>query len=146
MINEFKKNAYDIYSQTEKTLKNSLNENNIIYLNSDFFTKVKDESIDYAILEKYNEGKVILYDGIWNDVGSYSSLWDIAEKDINNNVSSKKNILLETKNCLIKSKKLVATIGVENLVIIESDNGILVINKDKCQDIKKIVNIIKNNK
>ena len=90
-------------------------------------------------MEKTKNGKVIKLDAGWDDVGSWSALWEISPKDENNNAVKGKAVLLDTKNSYINAKKTVATIGLDNLVIVESDDAILIADKDRVQDVKKLI-------
>ena len=115
-----------------------------VRLNETAFKACPDESIDYAVMEKTQDAVVIPLDAGWSDVGSWSSLWDIADKDDEGNAVQGDVMLHDTRNTYVRSeKKLVATVGVENLVITESDDAILVAAKDRVQDVKKIVERLK---
>lgn len=150
MIEEFQKHATDIYTQVKLTLENSGTFiNRQLKLNPDFFKNVNpgDLSIDYAIMEKHTSGKVVIYDGLWSDIGSFQSLYEYKSLGTNINVNDGDIYNVETSNCYIKSNKLVATLGIENLAIVDTEDALLVANKDKCQDIKKIVKLLeKDNK
>ena len=92
---EFIKNASEIYEQTGLVIKNSIINNNIIDINKESFQKIEPISIDYAIMEKYKGGKCVIYDGIWNDIGSFKTLYDISNKDINYNTLYPNSELLD---------------------------------------------------
>ncbi len=116
------------------------------------FVNCPDDSIDYAVMEKLAQNSdknlaVIPVDVDWSDVGAWSSVWEINDKDENNNSIEGDVIAQQTRNCLIKSERgLVVTIGCEDMVIIDSDDAIMIANKDKTQDVKKIVEKLKNEK
>jgi len=118
-------------------------ETDFIRIKADFFSQIKGNSIDYAVMEKTTKGKVIRLDAGWDDVGSWSALWEINAKDENGNACKSHTVLLDTKNCYFNGKKSIAAIGVDNLVVVESDNAILVCNKDKVQDVKKVAEQLK---
>ena len=82
---EFERHAKDIYDAVKLTLDNSKSINNEINLCKEYFEKVRDESIDYAVMEFVNDGKVIKYDGKWVDIGNFKSLYDYLDKDENDN-------------------------------------------------------------
>ncbi|MEL4245534.1 mannose-1-phosphate guanylyltransferase/mannose-6-phosphate isomerase [Shewanella xiamenensis] len=108
------------------------------------FTTCPDDSIDYAVMEKTTAAMVVPMDAGWSDVGSFAALWDVAEKDQNQNVIKGDVITVDSSNNYIYAEnKLVATVGVDNLVIVETKDAILVANKDKVQDVKDIVNELK---
>ncbi|MEH6504169.1 MAG: mannose-1-phosphate guanylyltransferase/mannose-6-phosphate isomerase [Cycloclasticus sp.] len=105
------------------------------------------DSIDYAVMEKTDSAVVIPLDADWNDVGSWAALWEIAEKDSNGNALKGDVLTHDTKNSYIHSdKKLIATIGVSDLVIIESDDAIMVAPRDRVQEVKEIVAQLKAKK
>lgn len=105
--------------------------------------KVEDISIDYAINEKLcrNQMSLIPFEGKWSDVGSWNSVYDVKEKNddgINESAKCKAN---DSKKCLVMTKKQVYLNGVSNLVIVETDDSILISNMDKSQDIKKLLSL-----
>ena len=144
--NSLNKNANDIYENVNETLKNSIFSKNELKLNSKFFEKVRSESIDYAVMEFVNDGKVIKYDGKWIDIGSFKSLYDYLEKDENKNVLQAKTKILNTTKCLLKSDKLVVLNNVEDLTIIDERDSLYIGKTDKSQDVKKLVNMLKEEK
>jgi len=108
------------------------------------FAQCPDDSIDYAVMEHTKDAVVIPMDAGWSDVGSFSSLWEVSEKDSAGNVNIGDVISESTSNSYIHaSNKLVATVGVDNLVIVETKDALLVANKDKVQDVKTIVEQLK---
>ena len=136
---EFNKYANDIYSSVKLTLDNS-NKSNEIKLNSEYFDKVRDESIDYAIMEHQTDAKIIIYDGYWSDIGSFKSLYDHLEKDDNGNVLEGDVKSIDTNNSLIKSEnKLVTALGINNLVVIDTRDTLLIADKERSQDVKLFV-------
>ncbi|MEZ8042128.1 mannose-1-phosphate guanylyltransferase/mannose-6-phosphate isomerase [Vibrio sp. 1F263] len=108
------------------------------------FETCPDKSIDYAVMEKTDSAMVVPMDAGWSDVGSFSALWDVSEKDEHQNVIKGDVITVEsTNNYIFAENKLVSTVGVDNLVVIETKDAILVADKDKVQDVKEIVNKLK---
>jgi len=113
---------------------------------SKIYSQLPDISFDYAIMEKTDKVAVVLSEFSWNDIGSYQALYDISEKDNNGNVIKGKVVSVNTRNCYINSTSdLIAVIGLENLVIAENNGAILILPKNYCQDVKKIVEILKKN-
>jgi mannose-1-phosphate guanylyltransferase len=102
-------------------------------------------SIDYGIMEKLDDILVIPGNFGWNDIGSWATVLEIASKDHANNAASGKHISIDTRNCLVMStdNKIVATIGVEDLIIVDTDDALLVCHKDRAQDVKKVVEKLK---
>ena len=101
-------------------------------------------SIDYGIMEKSDKVKVISADMGWNDVGSWDNLGELYDEDVQGNVFAGNHIAIDTKDCITYSKKrLITTVGVENLIVVETDDAILVCDKKRAQDVKLIVEKLK---
>lgn len=149
----FEKYAPDIYHDCLMTIEQTNLGEKIVLLNPEHFAKCRAISIDYAIMEclcndtdKPVQAKTIKYNSTWNDIGSFSSLYDELEKDKNRNVLKGKVITLNTTNCYIESEidnHLIATIGLNNLIIIDTDDVLLVCNKEKTQEVRLIVDRLK---
>lgn len=108
------------------------------------FARCPSESIDYAVMENTAEAVVVPLDAGWNDIGSWSSLWDVSDKDNAGNVVAGDTLLHETKNSYVRADdKLVATVGVEDLVIASTKDAVLVAHKDRVQDVKTIAEQLK---
>lgn len=143
---EFQKHCSDIYTQTKNVLFHSVLEENVIHLDKTEFLKVRDESIDYAIMERQQDCGVVPYKGNWSDIGSFSSLFDISEKDENNNVFDGDNIIsYQSFGNLVKTtnKKIVCLSDVENLIVIETNDVLYIGDLKKSQNVKKIVEKLK---
>lgn len=114
---------------------------------SEAFSKIKSKiSIDYGIMEKSDKIAVVPVDIAWNDLGSFDSFYDIFEADRDGNVSDGDNILLDSRGNLIQSynKKVVTTIDIENLIIIDSKDSLLICKKGQSQKVRDVVEILKN--
>ena len=120
-------------------------ETDFIHLDKDSFGKIKGDSIDYAVMEKTTKGKVVKLNAGWDDVGSWSALYDISKKDGNMNVIKGDDVIvLDTTSSYIRGgKRTIATIGLDDVVIVDSDDALLVAAKGKIQDVKKVAEIIK---
>jgi len=147
MTNELKNHANDIYETVSETLKESGDLNNLeIKLNKDYFKDVRDESIDYAVMEFHKKGKVVSYDGYWSDIGSFKSLHDHLPKNDQGNVLDGDVKCIDTTNSLIQSEnKLVTTLGVDNLVVIDTRDTLFIADKERSQDVKLFVKDLKKN-
>lgn len=100
-------------------------------------------SIDYAVMEKAENMAVIPAEFGWNDVGSWAAMYDVLKLDRSGNSvkgSHTERVLLDTKNTLVYSDKLVVTIGVENIIVIETPDALLICHKNRTQDVKEVVN------
>ncbi len=102
------------------------------------------DSIDYAVMEKTKDACVVPLDVRWNDIGSWSALWEIGGKDQNDNVILGDVINYDSHNCYVNtSDKLVATVGLKDIVVVNTKDAVLVATKDKVQDVKQIVETLK---
>lgn len=155
-LEELKNFRADIYDACIKSMATTQQDLDFVRIDQAAFETCPDESVDYAVMEPLAaKGEVIVapLDAGWNDVGSWSALWEIANKDEQGNVVAGQNedefILHNSQNCFVYgssnegTNKMIATLGVENLVIVDTPDALLVANKDKVQDIKKIVAQIK---
>ena len=115
-----------------------------IRLDKAIFSNCPADSIDYAVMEKTDKAVVIPLDAAWNDVGSWSALWDVQKKDEQGNAIKGDVLTFDTKNSFIHSEnKLIATVGVNDLVIVETDDAVLIAPKDRVQEVKHIVDQLK---
>ena len=106
------------------------------------FKACPSKSIDYAVMEKTNNSVVVPLNSAWSDIGSWDSLWELKDKDKDGNVSEGDVILKDVKNTYTSSSnRLVSAIGVNNLIIIDTQDSLLVANKEYSQKINMIVNI-----
>ncbi len=114
-----------------------------IYLKG--FKDIPSDSIDYAVMEKTSKGIVIPFDAGWNDLGSFDALWQAGRKDENMNVITGDVMIHDVKGSYINSEsRLIAAVGIENFVIVETKDAILVSPRDQVQDVKKIVKQLKD--
>jgi len=121
----------------QEALADSRREAGCIYLEEAAFVKAPSISVDYAVMEPTDHAAVVPVDIGWSDVGSFLTLWDLAEKDADANVSQGTTALFDTQGCLVRSEDVpVALIGVEDLVVIATAQGILVMHKDRAQDVR----------
>lgn len=109
------------------------------------FEASPNESIDYAVMEKTARAAVVPVSCGWSDIGSWSSLWAAAERDENGNRNEGDVLTVDTRNSLIRAseRRMIATIGVEDLVIVDTPDATLVARKDRVQDVKLVVERIK---
>ena len=115
-----------------------------IRVDAEAFTACPDDSIDYAVMEKTEDAVVVPMDAGWNDIGSWSSLWDVSHKDEAGNVTSGDTLLLNTRNSFVRSDdNLVALVGIDDVVVISTKDATLVAHKDSVQDAKIIASQLK---
>ncbi len=112
------------------------------------YKAITPESIDYALMEKLQEAVMFKAEFSWNDVGSWSSVYEMNEKDAQGNVSRGQAIAIDTRNSLVFSceKKPLAVIGLERIAVIDTGNGILVAPIDKLQQVKRVIDMLKKEK
>ncbi len=143
-LEELEKFSPKILAVCKDAYNNKTNDLDFTRISADIFEKCPDDSIDYAVMEHTEHAVVVPLDAEWSDVGSFSSLWEVSPKDEQGNVSLGDVISQSTTNCYINSQsRLITTVGVDNLVIVETKDAILVANKYKVQDVKSIVNSLK---
>lgn len=109
------------------------------------FNACPEDSIDYAVMEKASARAVVDLDAGWSDVGSWSSLWDVKQKDSAGNVSIGDVVALDTSDSYVHSEhRVVATLGIHNAVIIETADAVLVADRERVQDVKAVVSQLKS--
>jgi mannose-1-phosphate guanylyltransferase/mannose-6-phosphate isomerase len=142
----------EMASCVETAWKNGIQDHDFYRVDKKVFENCPSDSIDYAVMEKVvasplNEisTAVIALDAGWSDVGAWSSLWDVSDKDESGNVTRGDVFVHDSKNCLIYSEnRHIAGIGLDNLVIVETADALLVSNKENAQDVKHAVAWLKN--
>ncbi len=116
-----------------------------IRVDAEAFAASPDDSIDYAVMEKTSRAAVVPVSCGWSDIGSWSSLWSVAERDDDGNRTEGDVIAVDTRGSLVRAseRRLIATLGVEDLVVIDTPDATLVARKDRVQDVKAIVDKLK---
>tara|TARA_R110000782_G_scaffold54571_4_gene115305 strand:+ start:345 stop:1760 length:1416 start_codon:yes stop_codon:yes gene_type:complete len=134
----------DIYEACEQAYLGKSRDVDFLRIDADAFKACPDESIDYAVMEKTDKAVVVPLSAGWSDVGAWSSLWEIGDQDASGNVSSGDVLSHNTSNSYIRAEhRLVATVGLDNVVVVETNDAVLVAAKDQVQDVKKIVESLK---
>lgn len=138
---KLEKHAPEIFSSINKIFAEN-NDNKSV---TEIFSKIPAVSIDTAIMEKADN--VIVIPGqnfTWSDIGSWESWMETTGADSQDNVIQGDVIALDSKGCgIVGKKRLIAAIGIEDLVIVDTDDAILICKKDRCQDVKKVVEMLK---
>jgi len=144
LINELSQFSPDIVEACTEAVEKALSDLDFLRLDHNAFSKCPAVSIDYALMEKTHKAVVVPLDAGWSDVGAWSSLWELSDKDSNNNVLNG-DVLVESVNdsYVHSENKLVSIIGLDNLVVVETDDAVLIADKNKVQDIKLIINELK---
>ncbi len=137
-----------VIDSCKKSLQNSIKDLEFERLNEVNFKSCPDISFDIAVMEKTKEGIVIPLNAGWSDIGSWKSIWDNSKKDKNENCLAGKNIFIEdTHNSYIRSdKRTIVGIGLKNLVVIDTDDALLITDKKQTQKVKQMVNLLNEKK
>ncbi|MFC5743977.1 mannose-1-phosphate guanylyltransferase/mannose-6-phosphate isomerase [Dyella tabacisoli] len=116
-----------------------------VRLDQDAFAKVPDNSIDYAVMEKTQRAAVIPVSCDWSDIGSWAALWLAGVRDAQGNLREGDTIAVNTKNSLLRShdRHLLATVGVDDLIVVTTPDATLVAHRDAAQDVKRVVDELK---
>ena len=144
LVKELSIHCIEIVNAVRESLENANHDLDFIRLEAEAFKSSPDISIDYALLEKSNNVVVVKLDAGWSDVGSWTSLYEISKKDKDGNVLKGDVFTEETYDSYIDSRNhIVATIGVSNLVIVDTPDAIMIASKDKAHEVQKIVKKLK---
>jgi mannose-1-phosphate guanylyltransferase/mannose-6-phosphate isomerase len=142
-LEELKKHDQDIYDTCMLTLERSSKVGDSIEIDEATFACCPDNSIDYAVMEKTQRACVVPLTAGWNDVGCWSSLWDVQDKDEDGNVSKGDVVIQDSRNCMIHGNgKLVSVIGLDDIVVVETKDAMMIAHKDKVQGVKQMVNTL----
>lgn len=134
----------EIFASVEAAYTKATVDVDFIRLEKESFATSPSRSIDYAVMEKTSKGKVIPLDAGWNDVGAWSALWEVNKKDENQNVIFGDVLTQNTKDSYIYSQgRLVAAVGLRNMVVVETKDAVLVAERSQVQGVKDIVEELK---
>lgn len=143
-LQELEKFNPSIVKNAKNAIRESKNDLDFVRLDKASFEQCPEDSIDYAVMEKTEHAVVVPLNANWNDVGAWNSVWGVSQKDENGNSIRGDVITHDTHNSLIHAQtRLVSTLGLENIVVIETADAVLVADQSKVQDIKKIVEKLK---
>lgn len=139
-LEELKHHDVDIYDTCLLALERSQRDGTQIGIDPATFACCPDNSIDYAVMEKTSRACVVPLTAGWNDVGSWSSIWEVHDKDCDGNVTKGDVVVEDSRNCLIHGNgKLVSVLGLDDIVVVETKDAMMVAHKDRVQDVKKLV-------
>ena len=141
LIAELERFQSGVIDSCRAALKKSQQDLDFIRLDEGALKSCSAISIDYAVMEKTDKAVVVPLDAGWNDVGSWSSLWECAKKDIDNNVLQGDVVIDDVVDSYIHSEhRLVTVLGLDGVIVVETADAVMVTRKDQAQNIKKIVN------
>ena len=145
ILKELNKFAPNIVEKCRKSLEGSKKDFNFQRINSEFFGKCEDVSIDIAVMEKTKLGKVIPLNVGWNDLGNWKSVWEDSRKDNQNNTFQGKVFAKSVKNSYLRSQnRLLVGLGLKDLFVVETDDSVLVANKESVHEIKELMEELKD--
>ena len=143
-LQELQKYAPEIYKASLQAYKNSKKDDEIVRIQHEDMLSIPEESIDFAVMEKSNRVKVVPADLKWSDVGSFDALYEELPKDDNGNTVHEKYISVDSKNNLVYTDdKYIATVDVEDLIIVDTGDALLVSKKGSSQKVKQVVQKLK---
>jgi len=144
-LDELARHAPNILIAAQAAYAGASSDLDFIRVEADAFAASPDDSIDYAVMEKTDRAAVVPVSCGWSDIGSWSSLWSVAQRDADGNRHEGDVISVDTTGSLVRAsdRRMIATIGVEDLVIIDTADATLVARKDRVQDVKIVVDKLK---
>jgi mannose-1-phosphate guanylyltransferase/mannose-6-phosphate isomerase len=143
-LEELKRLQPDVFAACEKSFAKTTRDLDFMRLDEEAFDKCPKISIDYAVMEHTKKAAVVPVNMGWSDIGSWSELWAISDKDSDGNVISGDIIAEDTKDCYLHTyNRMVATIGLTDMIVINTGDTVLVAPKDRAQDIGVIVQRLK---
>ena len=143
-LEELQRYRPDIFTACQMAVEGGYQDLEFWRLDADAFLSCPQDSVDYAVMEKTDGAVVLAVDMGWNDIGSWSSLWNVGEKDESGNVVQGDVLLEECTDCLIRSEhRLVTAIGIRDAIIIETSDAVMVVDKGNAQQVKSLVDSLK---
>lgn len=143
-LTELQAHAADMFDATQQAYAARQEDLDFVRFDEALFTQVRSESIDYAVMEPTHQAAMVVLDTHWSDVGSWSAVADELPKDASHNVTLGDVLLENCEDCLVRAdSRLVAAIGLKNIVVVETADAVLVTDKNSSQDVKTIVSRLK---
>ena len=139
-LEELRRYAPEIAAGASGAYQAARRDMDFVRLDPELFSGCPSDSVDYAVMERTDAGVVIPLDAGWSDVGAWSALWEIGDKDEGGNVKKGDVVALDSHNCYLRSEgRLIATVGVDDHVVVETPDVVLVAHRDRVQDVKNLV-------
>ncbi|WP_043422624.1 mannose-1-phosphate guanylyltransferase/mannose-6-phosphate isomerase [Cupriavidus basilensis] len=143
-IAELEAHSPEILSAVREAVVNGTNDLDFFRLQADSYERCPVNSIDYAVMENTKRARMLPLPLEWSDVGSWDAVWKIGTKTAEGNVSTGDVLTHNTKNCLVQaSHRLVAIAGLEDVMVVETPDAVLVVHKDQCQEVKVLVDMVR---
>ena len=146
-LEELEKHNPEMIQAVGRAMANGNSDMDFFRTDEAAFLTSPSDSIDYAVMEKTDRASVVPLEAEWSDIGAWSSLWETLQKNEQGNVVAGDVFSHDTnQSFLVSQHRMIATVGVDNLIVVETPDAVLVCSKDKAQDVKHIVNQLKENK
>jgi mannose-1-phosphate guanylyltransferase/mannose-6-phosphate isomerase len=143
-LKELERHRPQIFQACRRAYSAGKSDSDFFRVESQAFSECPGDSIDYAVMEKTDRAAVIPLDAGWSDIGAWSALWQVSEHDRNGNALRGDVCLHDTSNSLLFSNhRLVAAVGVSDLIVVETADAVLVMHKDRAQNVREVVEQLK---
>ena len=144
-LEELSQHAPEMLEAVRKAYATGHGDLDFVRVDAEAFAKVPDNSIDYAVMEKTSRAAVIPVSCAWSDIGSWSALWMSGQHDEQGNQREGDTLTVNTRNSLLRShdRHMIATVGVEDIIVVSTPDATLVVHRDAAQDVKKVVDQLK---
>lgn len=144
-IEELGQYRADILAACRAAFESAVRDLDFTRIDAGAFAACPSESVDYAVMEKTESAAVLSMDAGWSDLGSWSALWELAERDDDNNLFYGDVLAESSEGCLVRAdSRLVGLLGVRDLVVVDTDDAVLIADKDRVGEVKKLVQHLKN--
>jgi len=146
-LEELEKHNPEMIKAVGNAISDGRSDMDFFRTNETAFLSSPSDSIDYAVMEKTDRASVVPLEAEWSDIGAWSSLWEALQKNEQGNVVAGDVFSHDTnQSFLVSQHRMIATVGVDNLIVVETPDAVLVCSKERAQDVKHIVNQLKENK
>jgi len=144
-LEELRQHASTIHAATHTAFEAAKADLDFVRIDKEAFGASPDNSIDYAVMEKTSRAVVIPVSCAWSDIGSWDALWAASQRDTNGNRLEGDVIAIDSRNCFVRGteRRLVAALGLEDIVIVDTPDAVLVAPRARVQEVKKLVDKIK---
>ena len=145
-LEELQQHAPAMYAASKAAFDNARTDLDFVRVDKHAFAASPDNSIDYAVMEKTTRAAVVPVSCAWSDIGSWDALWAASQRDADGNRLEGDVIAIDSRNCFVRGtdRRLVAALGLEDIVIVDTPDAVLVAPRDRVQDVKRVVDKIKS--
>ncbi|AWF79842.1 mannose-1-phosphate guanylyltransferase/mannose-6-phosphate isomerase [Microbulbifer sp. A4B17] len=144
-LEELERYRSDILAACRSAYQSAARDLDFTRVDREAFAACADESVDYAVMEPTESAAVVPMDAGWSDVGSWQGLWELAKRDANDNLLQGDVLLEDSQRCLVRGEsRLVSLLGVSDLVVVDTDDALLIADRQRVQEVKKLVSNLKS--